>query len=166
MSAMKPDCDTQSPSTSQLGAVAESVILTRLMTSSRGRLSCFRPVVDIDGIDVMVMDRETHRTLGLQVKSWTYQDDRRPRTVQFDVGVGSWKPSPRLYVLSIVLDGASLQPEACWLTPAADVPAVSTLRNGRMRMRPNPRPGSRDQYARYRRPHFEAVATELLGALQ
>ena len=82
------------PSSGQLGTAAEILVACQLMIASGGRFSSYVPLVDADGIDVMIHDKVTHRAIGLQIKSWTFQDATRPQTVQFDIRTSTWRDDP------------------------------------------------------------------------
>jgi hypothetical protein len=51
----------------------------------------------------------TRRSLGLQVKSWTFLSEDRPRTVQFDVGLNTWRNDTSLFLLAVAMDGLAAQ---------------------------------------------------------
>jgi hypothetical protein len=154
------------PSGSQLGTAAEVYVAAQLMLASQGRFSCYTPLVDGDAVDVLVLDRVTCRTLGLQVKSWTFRDETRPRTVQFDVQTATWRSDRRLFLLAVALDGLSYGIEALWLAPSAEIPGIASRSRKKMCLRPNPRPNSGDRFARYRRPDLAAVARELISFIE
>lgn len=151
------------PTSGQLGTAAEIMVACQLMLASGGRLSSYVPLVDDDGIDVMVHDKLTHQSIGLQIKSWTFLSEARPQTVQFDVGRNTWRSDPRLHLLCVAVDGHTAQLEAAWLIGSGEVPAISNLRPKKMSLTPNPRPNSRDRYAPYRLDDMAAVADRLIG---
>jgi hypothetical protein len=151
------------PTSGQLGTAAEIMVACQLMLASRGRLSSYVPLVDDDGIDVMVHDKLTHQSIGLQVKSWTFLSEARPQTVQFDVGRNTWRDDARLFLLCAAIDGHTAQLEAAWLIASDALPAISNVRAKKMSLTPNPRPISKDRYAPYRLDDMAAVADRLIG---
>ena len=151
------------PTSGQLGTAAEIMVACQLMLASRGRLSSYVPLVDDDGIDVMVHDKLTHQSLGLQIKSWTFLSEARPQTVQFDVGRNTWRDDARLFLLCVAIDGHTAQLEAAWLVASRDVAAISNVRSKKMSLTPNPRPNSRDRYAPYRLGDMAAIADGLIA---
>lgn len=151
------------PTSGQLGTAAESMVACQLMLASGGRLSSYVPLVDDDGIDVMVHDKLTHQSIGLQIKSWTYLNEARPQTVQFDVGRNTWRDDPQLFLLCVAIDGCKAQLEAAWLIASGDVTTVSNMYAKKMSLVPNPRPNSKDRYAPYRLHEMAAVADGLIA---
>lgn len=149
------------PTSGQLGATAEIMVASQLMLASGGRLSSYVPLVDDDGIDVMVHDKLTHQSLGLQIKSWTYLSAARPQTVQYDVGRTTWRDDARLYLLCVAIDGHTTQLEAAWLIASRDVASVANIRPRKMSLTPNPRAISKDRYAPYRLSDMAAIADAL-----
>lgn len=152
------------PTSGQLGTAAEIMIACQLMLASQGRLSSYVPLVDDDGIDVMVHDKITRRSLGLQVKSWTFLSEDRPRTVQFDVGLNTWRNDDSLFLLAVAMDGMAAQIETAWLMPSSAVRSVSNVGSKKMSLTPNPRHTSQDRYAQYRLASMGAVASALAAA--
>lgn len=75
-------------STVQKGKVTEALVASTLTLASGGRLSPFAPLSDDCGIDLMVLDKKTHRTLALQIKS-RIANPARP-TVQFNIRKASF----------------------------------------------------------------------------
>ena len=55
----------------QVGLVAENLVINALLKASSGRLVPFRPVADDYGIDLLLYDKVTGRVLPLQVKART-----------------------------------------------------------------------------------------------
>ena len=51
----------------QIGAIGESVVAVGLTLTSQGRLAPFKPFADDDGIDLLIYDKETKRALPIQV---------------------------------------------------------------------------------------------------
>jgi hypothetical protein len=154
------------PTSGQLGTAAEIMVACQLMLASGGRLSSYVPLVDADGIDVMVHDKVTHRTIGLQIKSWTFLSESRPQTVQFDVGRNTWRDDPALFLLAVAVDGLTVQLEAAWLFPSGEVPGIAQAGAKKMSLSPNPRITSRDRYSPYRLDGMAAVAAAVIEAFE
>jgi hypothetical protein len=55
----------------QVGLLAENLVTNALLIAFDGRLAPFRPVADDYGIDLLVYDKATGRSLPLQVKART-----------------------------------------------------------------------------------------------
>ncbi|WP_297730300.1 hypothetical protein [uncultured Maricaulis sp.] len=154
------------PTSGQLGTAAEILVACQLMIASKGRLSSYVPLVDADGIDVMVHDKVTHHAIGLQIKSWTFQDETRPQTVQFDVGISTWRDDPGLYLLAVAIDGHNAKLESAWLMPSGTVQTVANMGKRKMSLVPNHRPTSKDRYTPYRLHHMAQVADALIAAIE
>lgn len=156
-----------SPSSAQLGAAAEILVAGRLMMISGGRLSCYAPLVDDDAVDLLILDKVTGETVGLQIKSRTYKKgEARPRTVQFDVQKPSWREHSRLFLMAVTVDGVSGQTETIWLVPSNKVAEVGGDRQRKWALRPNPRSKSSDRYSPYRLEDMEAVVDRLISHLE
>ena len=62
---------SQQLTSTQIGAIAESLVANAIMVHSKGRLSPFVPLADDDGIDLLVYDKRTGRAVSLQIKART-----------------------------------------------------------------------------------------------
>ena len=151
-------------SSSQRGTIAEYFVATALMAASGGRLSPFVPLVDDHGVDLMVLDKETGRSVAIQVKSWLTRESARA-TVQFDVRKATFREADGGALVALVLDRDGMVLEAAWLIPMADVPAVAVDRADKYAMAPSRSPDSRDRYAPYRHGDAGSLARALVGLL-
>ena len=154
------------PSSGQLGTAAEILVACQLMIASGGRLASYVPLVDADGIDVMIHDKVTHRAIGLQIKSWTFQGAARPQTVQFDIRTSTWRDDPALYLLAVAIDGENARLESAWLLPSGDVHTVARQGRQKMSLAPNHRATSKDRYSAFRMHHMAEVAEALIAAFE
>lgn len=151
-----------SPSSSQLGTVAEQLAAMQLMMASDGRLSPYRPMVDGDGYDILFLDRETGKSLPVQIKSWSKpaSDGRRP-TIQFDLRRSAYREEG--HVLAVHFDPVTTAVLSAWLIPMKALPQVATLTKSKYAMSPSTAPHSRDRYAPYRCGTLAEVARRLIG---
>lgn len=154
------------PTGGQLGAAAEIMAAAQLMLASDGRFSCYVPLVDDDAIDVMIHDKVSHGTIGLQIKSWTFLNEARPQTVQFDVRRKTWRDSPALVLLAIAIDGTTGRLETAWLVPSGEVAQIGGTGKDKMSLCPNPRHTSADQYSSYRLTSMREVAQAIIDRLE
>ncbi len=99
----------------QKGAIGESIVTTGLLLASKGRLSPYRPVADDDGIDLLLVDKLSRDIVQLQVKARTGVDSAKAETVQFDVQLNTFAEGARGYLLGILLEEANLK--KAWLIP-------------------------------------------------
>jgi len=148
-------------SSSQRGTIAEYFVATALMAASGGRLSPFVPLVDDHGVDLLVLDKETGRSVAVQVKSWVGGEASRSQTVQFDVRKATYRESREVALLALILDPSNLEMEASWLIPMSDVPDVSTEQAEKYALRPSRSPESRDRYVPYRHTEVASLAQAL-----
>jgi hypothetical protein len=158
---MKPPIPDPSRLTStQIGAVGETVVATGLMLASRGRLSPYRPLADDDGIDLLLVDKPSRSIAQLQVKSRTKVDNQKAQTVQFDVQLGTFAEGARGYVLAILLDGAALQ--KAWLIPAAKLRSVARSSPDKLVIVASAKAKTKDRFRKFRHDDFESVARAIL----
>lgn len=110
------DCLTET----QKGAIAENLVANWLMTESNGRLSPFKPVADDGGIDLLVFDRKTRKTLLIQIKARTRTDamTEKRRNPRFSIRFATFESSEDYYIVGVLLDKNLSIPEAIWLIPS------------------------------------------------
>jgi len=121
-----------SVSDTQKGAIAENLIANWLMIGSSGRLSPYKPLADDGGIDLLVYDRQTKRTLLLQVKCRTRTNsmtnaDRK--TVRLNLRTATFQDQDNFYVAGVLLSSDLHSPEALWLIPSSYVQKHALTRN-------------------------------------
>jgi len=139
--------------------VAENLVANWLMVASDGRLSPFRPIADDGGIDLLVYDRETRRTLLLQVKSRTRTKamTAKGRNVRFNVRIATFKVRPDFYIFGVLLDDTMQTPEAIWLIPSKRIEegAIRTRKDNKgnpslLVVTCNPSKNSHDQWSSFK----------------
>ena len=154
-------------SSSQRGRIAEHYAATALMVATGGRLSPFFPLVDDHGIDLIVFDKATGRSLAVQVKSWLAAGGPERRgTVQFDIRKATFAESADAVVIAVVLDPNRMALEASWLIPMADVPALSVVHADKYALTPSRVLQSRDRYARYRYSDAGSLGEAVLAMIE
>jgi hypothetical protein len=152
---------TFSLSTTQRGAIGESVVATGLMLASEGRLSPYKPIADDDGLDLLLVDKLSRSIIQLQVKCRTRVDNPKAETVQFDVQLNTFAEDGRGYVLGILLDGAAVR--RAWLIPRAELRTVARSSSEKLVVVASAKDGSEDRFRRFRHDGFESVARAILG---
>lgn len=65
-------------SSTQKGTIGELIVSAGILEASNGRLSPFRPVADDDGLDLLILDKDSRCTLPLQVKPARRRPPGRP----------------------------------------------------------------------------------------
>lgn len=143
----------------QIGAIGESLVAAGLMVASGGRLAPFKPLADDDGIDLLLFDKLTGTAIPLQVKSRTGLD--RGGTVQFDVRLKTFTPARRGYLLAALMDGVTVR--AAWLIPAKELAVLAKPAPGKLVVIASPRPVARDKYRPYRHENLNPVARTILA---
>jgi len=143
----------------QIGAIGESLVAACLISSSKGRLSPFRPMADDDGVDILVLDKATGGCLPLQVKARTRPDGPRGQTVQFDVQTKNLSSTPKAHLLAILLDVQQLAIKRAWFIRSSQLIAVARRGSGKWIVVANPSLDSKDRFATFRCRDMAAVTT-------
>lgn len=133
-------------SPTQIGCIGEKLVSAHLLIASDGRLSPFRPVADDDGVDLLVLDKLTRRSIPLQVKTRTRID--AGGTVQFDIRKQTFIPAPDAFMLAVFLDLIGGVVACSWLVPMTDLERIA--QPGSLTIVPSPKETSRDRYSPYR----------------
>ena len=163
MSGTAPIAQTRGITSTQIGAIGESVVATRLVLFSKGRLAPFIPFADDDGIDLLIYDKSTKRVVPLQVKSRTKLDNEAAGTVQFDVQMSTFSEEAGSHLLAVLLDGAEI---VCnWLIPMAELRRTARADRGKLRIVPSTKATSKDRFTPYREFEFALVVDRLVHNL-
>lgn len=143
----------------QIGAIGESLVATGLMAASGGRLAPFKPVADDDGVDLLLFDKLTGKAIPLQVKSRTCLD--RGGTAQFDVRLKTFTPAGSGYLLAALLDGMTVR--TAWLIPAKELAVVAKQAPGKLVVAASPGLAARDKYRPYRHDNLNSAAQTIVA---
>jgi hypothetical protein len=110
-------------SDSQKGRVVEQLVGATLILQSDGDLRVSLPLVDDEGVDLVVGNRRNDKTLLLQIKSRFSLSGRGH--YRANVRRATCSPSPNRFLLFIYYDtnGAALG-EICWLVRASEFCAL------------------------------------------
>ena len=144
----------------QKGKVTEQLVASALLIASNGRLAPFVPLADDHGLDLIVLDKVTRRSISIQVKSAIANASRG--TVQFDVRKQTYSKVAGEYLLMVVFEPARMALAASWLIPMAIVPDVATEQADKYALVPSLKATSKDRCRPYR--HDDAHA--LVAAIQ
>jgi hypothetical protein len=104
-------------SSKQKGNVSENRIVELITLGSQGKLTCYRPDADDDGLDLIVNERENFRPIFLQVKGRFVLNNRQ--FVQ-NVGVETFKPDKRFYLAFVLFTQERFEVHRVWLVPSRD----------------------------------------------
>ena len=149
---------TQLTST-QKGKVTEQLVASALLIASNGRLAPFVPLADDHGIDLIVLDKVTRRSIAIQVKSAMTNASRG--TVQFDVRKQTYSMAKGEYLLMVVFEPARMALAASWLIPMAVVPTVSTEQAEKYALVPSFKATANDRCRPYRHDDVHALAAAI-----
>lgn len=110
-------------SSKQKGAISENRASEIITLSSRGRLTCYTPNSDDDGIDLIVNPKETFKPLFIQVKSRFILQ----KTGQFiqNVGKNTFIADKSFYLLFIYFNKETLEIDTLWLLPSIDFEKIA-----------------------------------------
>ena len=105
-------------SSSQKGRIVEQLIGASLLLGSDGRLRVSLPLVDDEGVDLIVGDKDSDTPILLQIKS-RFSLSKRDR-YRAEVRKASFRVSDRRYILFVYYDQAKGEiGDDMWLVPAA-----------------------------------------------
>ena len=145
----------------QKGAIGESIVTTGLLLASKGQLSPYRPVADDDGIDLLLVDKLSRDIIQLQVKARTGVDDAKAETVQFDVRLNTFAQGARGYLLGILLDGSTMK--KAWLIPLSGLRDVAKSATEKLVVVASAKEASNDRFRKFRHDGFASLARTILA---
>lgn len=103
-------------SDNQKGRIIEQLVAATLMLQSDGTLRVSVPIVDDEGVDLVVGNRLNDKTLILQIKSRFNLNKGRFKA---NVRRATCKPDANRFLLFVLFEKASATlGESCWLVPA------------------------------------------------
>jgi hypothetical protein len=151
----------------QIGLLAENLVINALLIVSGGRLVPFRPVADDYGIDLLLYDKTTGRALPLQVKARTKTLKRsgceeRGDVVHFEVREVALRNKGVTRLLGVLLNEEMTTITAAWLMPLPDVERIGSKRNQKLVIRPSRAENSHDKFRAYFLPSIQSLVTKLL----
>jgi len=157
----KPLTQDHRLTSTQIGAIGESLVAVGLMAASGGRLAPFKPVADDDGIDLLLFDKLTGTAIPLQVKSRTGFDDPKAERVQFDVRHSTF--AARGYAVMALVDGTTIR--TLWLIPGERLAEVAMRKADKFVVVASAKAASKDRYREFRHDSLASVVQEILRQL-
>ena len=145
----------------QKGNVIESQIATLLMLISDGELAPYRPLVDDDGIDLIVGARGGLETVFMQIKSRFITNARYKNRLDFSVKQNTLSSSRRMLVLCVYYDQLDGRIDTMWLIPASVVIQNAISVKSGFRIVASRNVTSADKWSQ-----FKVTPTQLVNALQ
>jgi len=156
---------TKSMTATQIGTIGEVTVAAQLMLGSDGRFSPFLPFADDDGIDLIVYDKATGRSLPVQVKARTSAKLGKSDTIVFDVRRKTFNDHDGAFLLAILLDMTGGCIQRAWLIPMSELSDVARERPDKLSISPSAKEGSKDRYTPYRCVDMAEVAQRLVTHL-
>lgn len=143
------------PSSTQLGAIAENLIANTLMIESGGRLAPFLPQADDDGIDLLIYDKETGKALPAQIKSRTVAlkkrgSQERGNTVHFEVRHAAFKAERFAALICVLTSDRGYGIDCAWVIPMTALPGLARQFPTKYVIRPSKSAHSKDRCTDYR----------------
>jgi hypothetical protein len=105
-------------SSRQKGAISENRVAEIITLASKGNISCFTPITDDDGLDLIISPKGAFKPLFLQIKS-RFKLQKNGRFIQ-NVGFNTFSPHKSFYVLFLLFNEKTLEVDAIWLVPSLD----------------------------------------------
>jgi len=142
--------EEQVVSTVQKGAIGEAIIAAWLAIGSDGRLSCFSPIADDGGIDLLAYDKHTGRSWPIQVKTRTKTITKN--IVHFQVRRATFNAWPNAFLIAALMsyETTKLSVRRAWLVPMGELAQVGKVSENKIVIRPSWAEESKDKYTKYR----------------
>lgn len=110
-------------SSKQKGDIIENRTSEMITLSSKGKLTCYTPNSDDDGIDLIVNPRNEFKPLFIQIKSrFVLQKSRR--FIQ-NVGKNTFSANEMFYLLFVYFNQSTLEVDRIWLIPSKDFESLA-----------------------------------------
>ncbi len=148
-------------SSKQKGNILETRFIELVSLGSNGRLSCFIPDSDDDGIDVMVNKKGDFKPIFIQVKS-RYKLNTNG-TYSQDIGTNTFKSDPKFFICFFLYNQEKYDIEKIWFIPSIDYEERAIEINPKdysqkLRFAASPNDDSKDQWNQYRIDKTELAA--------
>ena len=143
----------------QKGKVTEQLVASALLIASNGRLAPFVPLADDHGLDLIVLDKVTRRSIAIQVKSAIA--NAKHGTIAFDVRKPTFSANKGEYLLLVVFEPERMALAASWLIPMDTVPSVSTQKLDKFALVPSIKSTAKDRCRPYRHDNVHALVTAI-----
>ncbi|MCR9173574.1 MAG: hypothetical protein NXI10_13820 [bacterium] len=110
-------------SSKQKGDVTENRESEIIMLGSNGRLTCYTPNSDDDGIDLIINPKSEFKPIFIQVKS-RFVLQKSGRFVQ-NVGKGTFSANKNFFLLFMYFDEASMEVDTLWFIPSIEFASLA-----------------------------------------
>lgn len=135
----------------QVGAIAENLVVNALVTASGGRIAPFRPFADDEGIDILAYDKKTGNALPIQVKARTVTlfkpgTKERGNLAHFEVRKVVLSRNKRSLLVAVLLTEDLQQIRHVWLIPMKKLNSLANERTSKWVIRPSIAAKGADRY--------------------
>ena len=146
---MPTPSSTPKLSSTQIGVIGENLLVNAVMKASKGQLSPFTPIADDDGLDVLFFDKETGKSVAIQLKCRT-NTDSGGKTTQFDVRLATFKEERHAFLVAALLNPDMTGFVCSWFIPMKDLKEVGNKKADKYVITPSKAEGSADKYKNFR----------------
>jgi len=153
MSKKKNVVTSFSLSSKQKGNILEKRFIELVSLGSDGRLSCFTPDSDDDGIDIIINKKGDFSPIFIQVKSRFNKNANG--TYSQDIGTNTFRVNELFYLCFFLYDIDNYEIKTIWLVPSSDFKNKAVELNPKkykqkLRFAANPKDTSNDQWKEYK----------------
>lgn len=155
----------------QVGAIAENLVINGLVTASKGRIAPFRPFADDEGIDILAYDKETGSAIPIQVKARTvtlYKPGTKVRgnLVHFELRKVVLDRNKRSLLVAALLTENLKEVRDSWLIPMHELKGLANERASKWVIRPSIAKHGKDRYRTYYHHGIDTMVQALLKYFQ
>lgn len=156
------------PTSTQVGAIAENLVINALVTASKGRIAPFRPFADDEGIDILAYDKESGSAIPIQVKARTVtlfkpKTKVRGNLAHFEVRKVVLDRNKRSVLVAALLTEDLKEIRDSWLIPMRELKRLANERASKWVIRPSISKKGKDRYRAY---YHHGVATLVMELLK
>jgi len=140
-------------SSKQKGSILEKRFIELASLGSNGKISCFTPDSDDDGIDAIINLKTAFKPLFIQIKSRFNRNANG--TYSQDIGVNTFKENKNFYICFFLYNTADFDIEKIWLVPSIvfkkmAIPLNPVHHPKKLRFAASPKDSSKDRWREYR----------------
>lgn len=112
-------------SSKQKGTILENRIAELITLGSEGKLTCYTPFADDDGIDLIIKEKGKFKTLYVQVKSRFLLN--KGRFIQ-NIGTSTFQADQNSVIVFAFYNDVALDVETLWVIPSEDFKKKALLK--------------------------------------
>ena len=153
-------------SSTQIGVIGENLLINAVMKASDGRLSPFQPIADDDGLDVLFFDKQTGRSIAIQLKCRTNtlhkKSGARGNVAHFELRKSTFNQTRKAWLVAALCNEDLTQFETTWFIPFSELPLLAAERADKWVIRPSKSATSRDRCSPFRCGSADDLAERIL----